>query len=318
MFWGALGHGSNLLTQPKSELMSENSLVRFLRRLLHPARSTAAVLRTTYEQWRNHRTIRLGAGIAYYGLFATIPIIALGLALASIFVSEAEAQGYLTDQLESIFGTDSAAISDSVYESLSGSSTMAGLGIVGLISLLFAASFLVVALQDALNTIWELPVRSGLRRSIARRLIAFAVVLSSGAYIVAALAVNAVTALIERLVPDAAILDSLTELFGLALSWALGVMVIALLFRYITDVRVPWPSALLGGAVTALLVAIGTVLIGAYLRRYAASSVVGATGGIFLFLIWMYFEAQIFLAGAEFTRVLTGSASANEREPDAG
>jgi len=298
--------------------VSQSLLARVVSRLAHPVRSTATVFRTTYEEWRSHRTIRLGAGIAYYGLFATVPIVALGLALASIFVSESAVEGYLTGQMESIFGTDSAMISDSVYEALSGSSTVAGLGIVGLGSLIFAASFLVVALQDALNTIWELPVRSGFRQSIARRLVAFAVVLSSGAYIVAALAVNAVTALIERVVPDAAILESLTELFGLALSWALGVVAIALLFRYITDVRVPWPSALLGGAVTAFLVAIGTVLIGAYLRRYAATSVVGATGGIFLFLIWMYYEAQIFLAGAEFTRVLTGSASANEPEPGVG
>lgn len=296
--------------------MSRSRLGDLFGRLPHPVRSTIAVFRTTYQEWRSHRTIRLGAGIAYYGLFATVPIVALGLALASIFVSESEAEGYLTGQLESIFGTDSAEMSDSVYEALSGSSTIAGLGVVGLTALVFAASFLVVALQDALNTIWELPVRSGLRQSITRRLIAFAVVLASGAYIVAALAVNAVTALIGRIVPDAAILESLTELFGLTLSWALGVVVIALLFRYITDVRVPWPSALIGGAVTAFLVAIGTVLIGAYLRRYAATSVVGATGGIFLFLIWMYYEAQIFLVGAEFTRVLTGSASAEERQPD--
>jgi len=272
-------------------------------------------LRTTYEEWRGHRTIRLGAGIAYYGLFATVPILALGLALASVFVSESEVEGYLTDQMQSIFGSNSEMMSDAVYEALSGSSTLTGLGVIGLVSLVFAASFLVVALQDALNVIWELPVRSGLRQSIARRIVAFAVVLSSGAYIVAALAVNAVTALIERIVPDAAILESLTELFGLAASWALGVAVIALLFRYITDVRVPWSSALLGGAATALLVAIGTVAIGAYLRRYAATSVVGATGAVFLFLIWMYYEAQIFLAGAEFTRVLTGKMSAHEGEP---
>ncbi len=295
--------------------MPDSRFRAFFDRLPHPVRSTIVILRTTYEEWRSHRTIRLGAGIAYYGLFATVPIIALGLTLASVFVSESDVEGYLTDQFESIFGTDSAMMSDAVYDALSGSSTLTGLGVFGLVSLIFAASFLVVALQDALNTIWEVPVRSGIRHSIARRMIAFAVVISSGAYIVAALAVNAVTAFIERLVPDAAGLESLTELFGLAASWSLGVAVIALLFRYVTDVRVPWRSALLGGAVTALLVAIGTVAIGAYLRRYAASSVVGATGGVFLFLIWMYYEAQIFLVGAEFTRVLSGGASLDEREP---
>ena len=77
-----------------------------------------------------------------------------------------------------------------------------------------------------------------------------------------------------------------------------------MLLRVLTDVRVPWRSVLPGAAVTALGVAIVTVAIGAYLRRYAASSLLGATGSVFLLLIWIYYEAQIILAGAEFTRTL--------------
>ena len=117
-------------------------------------------------------------------------------------------------------------------------------------------------------------------------------------------ALNAITALFSRMVPDAAVAESLGELIGTAGSWALGVVVIALLFRYLTDVRVPWRGVLPGAAVTALLVAVGTAAIGAYLRRYAATSIVGATGSVFLVLIWIYYEAQIVLVGAEFTRTL--------------
>ena len=80
---------------------------------------------------------------------------------------------------------------------------------------------------------------------------------------------------------------------------------IALLFRYLPDARVPWGPVLVGAAVTAVMLAVGTVLVGAYLRRYAASSLVGVTGSVFLVLLWIYYEAQILLAGAEFTRVLS-------------
>ncbi|MBV1892749.1 MAG: YihY/virulence factor BrkB family protein, partial [Ilumatobacteraceae bacterium] len=109
----------------------------------------------------------------------------------------------------------------------------------------------------------------------------------------------------------------LTELFGFATSWALGVLALTLLLRYLTVVRVPWPSAIIGGAITAAMVAIGAVAIGAYLRRFATTSLAGATGSIFLFLIWMYYEAQIVLAGAELTRALADSASPDQREPGA-
>ena len=284
-------------------------------RILRLVRATVRVLRTTYEQWRKHRTIRLGAGLAYYGLFAAVPVLALGFALATIFVSESDVQSYLAEQISNIFGTDPSDTSDAVSEALSSTGTAASLGIIGLVSLVFTASVLILALQDALNTIWEIPVRSGWQESLARRALAFLVVLASGAYLIASLAINAVIALIERTMPDAAVLDSLTEVFGVTASWALGVLVIALLFRYMTAVRVPWASALIGGALTAALVALGAVAIGAYLQRYAAASFLGATGGVFLFLIWMYYEAQIVLAGAEFTRVLASGGQLTRGSP---
>jgi membrane protein len=147
-------------------------------------------------------------------------------------------------------------------------------------------------------------VRSGIRQTVARRLVAFVVVAGAGAVIVVSFAVNAVTGLLERVAPDVAVVSSLQELIGLVTSWALVIGVLALLFRYLTDVRVPWLAVLVGGAATAGVLAIGTVLVGAYLRRYASSSLAGATGSVFLVLLWIYYVAQIVLVGAEFTRVL--------------
>jgi uncharacterized BrkB/YihY/UPF0761 family membrane protein len=103
---------------------------------------------------------------------------------------------------------------------------------------------------------------------------------------------------------DIAVLASLEELFGLAATWALTIGVIALLFRYLTDIRVPWRPAVIGAVVTAAVLAVGTMLVGAYLRRYAASSLAGATGSVFFVLLWIYYVAQIVLVGAELTRVL--------------
>lgn len=131
--------------------------------------------------------------------------------------------------------------------------------------------------------------------------------------IIVSFAVNAVTGLLERLAPDIAIVGSLQELIGLVTSWVLAIGVVALLFRYLTDVRVPWPPALVGGVVTAAVLAVGTVLLGVYLRRYAASSLAGATGSVFLVLLWIFYVAQIVLVGAEFTRVLSRRHQADGR-----
>jgi YihY family inner membrane protein len=258
----------------------------------------------TYEQWRDHRTVRLGAGIAYYGLFALVPLLALALAIAGLVISRGDVQSYLSEQLSDWLGIDADDIARALTDALEGTGTLTGLGILGAVSLFLTASVLVVAVQDAFDTIWGRPVRPGIRHTVMRRLVALAVIAGAGAVVVVSFVLNAVTGLVGRLIPGASNIESLEEVLGAAASWALGIGVVALLFRYLTDAHVPWPAALAGGAATAGALALSTVLIGAYLRRYAASSLVGVTGSVFLVLLWIFFVGQIVLVGAEFTRVL--------------
>lgn len=281
-------------------------------------RSLTGLVAETYGEWRRHRTIRLGAGLAYYGLFAFVPLVAVSLSVAGLFFAADDVQSYLAGQLAEFVGNEADAVSQALADLLTSTGTVVGLGGLGIVSLAFTASLLVLALQDALNTIWDVPVRSGMRHSLLRRLLAFGVVFAAGGVLVVSFAVNAVTGLIGALVPDVPAWEPLTELIGTASSWALGIGVIALLFRYLADVRAPWPSVLIGATITALLVALGTVAIGAYLRRFAASSLLGATGSVFLLLLWIYYEAQIILAGAEFTRVLARTGSAHAGSADDG
>jgi membrane protein len=158
--------------------------------------------------------------------------------------------------------------------------------------------------QDAFNTIWERPVRPGFRHTVIRRLVSFAVVAGAGAVVVVAFVINAVAGIMARLVPDAALVEPLEELYGVATSLVLGTVVIAVLLRILPDAHVPWSSAIGGGAVTAAMLVVGSVLIGAYLQRVAAASLVGATGSVFIVLLWIFAVGQIVLVGAEFTRVL--------------
>ncbi len=273
----------------------------------------------TYREWVEHRTIRLGAGLAYYGLFALVPVLAVSLSIASIFFARDDVQAYLADQLTQLLREDADDVGAAVATLLDDVGSFVGLGLIGVASLFFAASVLVVALQDALNTIWESPVRTGVRQTVLRRLMAFAVVAAAGAVLVVSFALNAITALFGRMVPELRVVESLGELIGVAASWALGIGVIALLLRYLPETRAPWRSVLPGAAMTALLMSVGTVAIGAYLRRYASSSLLGATGSVFLVLLWIYYQAQILLAGAEFTRVLAlRSSVGDDREAGVG
>jgi membrane protein len=281
-----------------------------------PISALVDLLVATYHDWRRHRTIRLGAGIAYYGLFAIVPFIAVAITLAGIFISQEDVEQFLVEQLSSLLDVDGTAVAAGIADALAGVGTLTTLGIVGVVSLVLTASLLVLALQDAFNTIWERPVRSGFRHSILRRLGAFAVVAASGGLLIVGFALNAVGGLIASILPDAILFAPIPELFGLASSWTLGIGTLALLFRFLPDAEVRWRSAIVGGALTAVFVAIGTVAIGTYLRRVGGASVAGATSSVFLVLVWIYYEAQIVLAGAELTRMLDAEAGVERRSLD--
>jgi membrane protein len=258
----------------------------------------------TYEHWRDHRTIRLGAGLAYYGVLALVPLVAVALVIAGLVISNADIQSFVAERLSEWLGVEADDVAQALADALEGAGTLSGLGLLGAASLLLTASVLVLAVQDAFNTIWERPVRPGLRHTVVRRLVSFAVVAGAGAVVVVSFALNAVAGVMSRIVPDATLVESLEELYGVATSWALGTVVIALLLRILPDSHVPWSSAIGGGAVTAAMLVVGSVLIGAYLQRVAVASLVGATGSVFIVLLWIFYVGQIVLVGAEFTRVL--------------
>ena len=265
--------------------------------------SGVALLTETYREWRDDRVVRLGAGLAYYALFAIVPFIAFSTAVAGLIFSTEEVQSYLREQLAGFVQGDVDELAASMTEAFEGS--IRGVGLVGAVSLLFAASILVGALQDVLNVIWHRPVRAGVKNSIRERALAFAVVLFTVAVIIVGLLVEAIVGFAEALVPgNVEALDSLAGLITSVTSWVLGALAVAFMFRLLPYAEVRWYRALIGGIVAALLVVVGSSIFGWYLSRFGTSSASGLAGAIAFFLVWVFYISQIILAGAELTKVL--------------
>lgn len=275
------------------------------------------IVRETYLSWYQDRAIRLGAGLAYYALFAIVPILTLAVWFASMFVSRADVEAALEAALSEILGVASTSTSASIAAELDRTVTRSGLGIVGAASLIIASTLLFVALQDAFNMIWSVPLDRGVGTTLRRRLLSFVVVLGLGAYLVAAVVVSTTTDFIENLFPDdVGLLDRLSPFIEASTSWAAGVLALAIVFRLLAPVRLAWHHVFIGGAATAVLIVVGTQLLGIYLGRTATASISGAAGAVGIFLVWLYYEAQIVLVGAELTKVLSRRADALRREDD--
>ncbi len=259
----------------------------------------------TYESWRDDRTLRLGAGLAYYALFTLVPFIAITLALAEPLVGQADLESFLAERLDSLGVDEPGGLADDVAAELSGTRTKTSLGLIGAASLLFSASLVFGALRDAMNSIWGIPVASGWRNTIRKRAIGFAMVLVSSLAIVFSLATNAIVSAAEAIVPgELAILESIAPLLSSGLSWAGLWILAALLFRYLAPSPLPWRGSLAVGAITAVLLVLSSIVMGWYLREYGGDSVPGAFGAIFALLTWVYVEAQIVLGGVQLTKAI--------------
>ena len=267
--------------------------------------SPRLVVVETYTSWRSHRTIRLGASLAYYGLFAIVPLLAISFAVAGLVISEADVEDVLASVLGNVVDGDGQEFAAQIAESLDATATTGTLGLIGLGSLLLTASLVFVALQDAFDTIWELPVSSGTWATVRRRLIAFAVVLLAGGLLVASFAIVSISNLLRGILPGTStIVDVGADLVVSVGSVALLAVVISALFHFLTREGLSWKVSAAGGVLTAVTLTVGNRLFIEYMRRFGASSLAGATGSVLVGLVWIYTIAQIVLAGAELTRVL--------------
>lgn len=273
----------------------------------------------TYESWRADRTLRLGAGLAYYALFTLVPFIAITAAIAEPLIGSEQVTTYIGERLEALGVVDSAAAATEIGGKIDDRSTQTSLGVIGAVSLLFSASLLFLALTDAINTIWGEPVHTGWWSTIRRRLLSFAMVLISSVAIVLGLAFTAIVGAAERLFPgETGVLETLAPILTTAVQWAgLGAIVV-LLLRYLSPEDVGWRVATIAGVLSGSLMIVATTAIGWYLREFGGSSVTGAFGAILALLTWVYVEAQIVLAGVQLSKVLTRRGSTDAAATVAG
>jgi membrane protein len=178
--------------------------------------------------------------------------------------------------------------------------------IAGVASLFFGATGAFSALQDALNLIWEVPAsaRGYIRQFFFKRLLSFMAVMMAGLLLLISLLIGAGISAAGRFIPQALpATEFLLQAVSFLVTLVLVTVLFAMLYRILPDSWVAWRDVWTGAAVTALLFSIGKTLIGLYLGHSSSSSPFGAAGSVVVFLLWMYYSAQIFLFGAEFTEV---------------
>jgi membrane protein len=276
-------------------------------------RAAWALARETWQSWLDDAAPSMGAALAYYTLFSLAPLLLIAISLAGLWFGVEAARGEVVRQLEQLVGGATAEAVESMLVALNRPEAGRAGTLVGLVTLLIGATTVFAELRQAMDRIWNVPplppAAQGWRRSLwdllRTRLLSVGLVLGVGFLLLVSLVVSAALATLGRWLAGstggtlAVALQLGHEVFSYAVITALFVMI----YKWMPRVRVAWRDVWIGAAITALLFVAGKGLIGLYIGRSGIASPFGAAGSLVVLLLWVYWSAQIFLLGAEFTSV---------------
>jgi membrane protein len=264
------------------------------------------IVKRTGEAWMEDKASRLAASLAFYTLLSVAPLLVLLVSMLGLFYGDEAARGEVASQLVAALGHEaSRGIEALIAEARVPAHGVLGT-VAGVVVLLFGASGVFGELQSSLNTVWEIEPKKGrgIVGVIKDRFFSFTMVLGVGFLLLVSLVLSTVlSALGSSITPDAPGLSVLFQLVNALISFAFVTALFALMYRVIPDVRIAWRDVFMGAAVTALLFTLGKFLLGLYLGRASVSSPYGAAGSLVVFILWVYYSAQILFLGAEFTQV---------------
>ena len=271
-------------------------------------RTIVELLRDTAVGYSKGKGSTLAAAIAFRALFSIAPLLVIAVAVAGWVYGERAVAGELVAQIEGVVGPETAVLIQNLLRDASQGSSETIATVVSVIVLFWGASGLFGQVKVAINQIWDVaaePAESNLHgvwNVVKGRLLAFLLVMVIGLLFLATLALTtALSAL--NVYFDGWGTGSLVSVLNNAVLIGVTAVLFAIIFKILPDAEVAWRDVGLGAVVTAVLFGLGEYLIGLYLTRTSVGSTYGAAGSLVVTLLWIYYSAQIFLFGAEFTHV---------------
>lgn len=259
------------------------------------------------RRWNDDYAQSMGAALAYYAMFSIAPLLLIVISLTGIFFGPEAIRGEIFSQLRGLMGDDGALAVEQLLESVSQPEKSLLATLIGAIVLTIGATTVFGELQDDLDRIWKVPVRekeAGLWRLIRNRILSFGMILGIGFLLLVSLIFNAVLAALSKWwAPIFGEWATVASISNFIISFLMVTAMFALIYKFMPRARILWSDVIVGSLVTALLFTIGKTLIGIYLGESGVASGYGTAGSLIALLIWVYYSAQIFLLGAEFTKI---------------
>ncbi|MES2481676.1 MAG: YihY/virulence factor BrkB family protein [Pseudomonadota bacterium] len=281
------------------------------------------LVKRTATSWVNDYAPSMGAALSYYTVFSLVPLLVIVIGVAGLVFGQEAARGQIFAQLEGLMGPEAAKAIQELLAQAGKPSTGVASTLIGFAFLFIGATTVFGELQDALDRIWRAPARAGSSGpwSLVRaRLLSFGMILGIAFLLMVSLVFSAAIAALGKWAGGVfGEWEATAQAVNFVVGFALTTGVFAMIYKLMPRVRVSWRDVWLGAACTAALFAVGRYLIGLYIGKSGIASGFGAAGSIAVVFVWVYYSAQIFLMGAEFTWVYAttfGSMRHTTQTPD--
>lgn len=265
------------------------------------------ICKKTAMAWVDDYAPSMGAAISYYTAFSIAPLLVIVIAVAGYVFGEGAVRGALQGQISGLVGVDGAKAIQGLIISASEPTDGAVASAISIVVLLIGATTVFAEIQSALDRIWHVPEKakpSGLWGLLRSRFLSFGLILGLAFLLIASLATGAAVAAagtyFSVLLPG---WEIMLQGINITLALVVDAVLFAMIFKLMPSTPIAWSDVWVGAGVTAALFELGKVLIGLYVGTAGISSTYAAAGSIAVILIWVYYAAQIFLLGAEFTKV---------------
>jgi membrane protein len=276
------------------------------------------LIKAAASSWVDDYAQSMGAALAYYTMFSIAPLLLIVISIAGLIFGVEAARGEIVVQLQDLMGKQGAEAVQGLLESVNKPAESVTATLIGGVLLLIGATTVFGELQDALDRIWRAPKRNkgGIWSLLRARLLSFGMIMGIGFLLMVSLVVSAALAALAKLWgPLFADWEILANAVNFLISFAFTTTVFAMIYKIMPRVKVDWADVWIGAAVTALLFTIGKFLIGLYIGKSGITSGFGAAGSLVVVLVWVYYSAQIFLMGAEFTWAYALTFGSRKEQP---
>jgi membrane protein len=257
-----------------------------------------------------------GAAIAFYGVTAIAPTMFIAVTVASLAFGRDEARHTILQYFNHLMSKESLDIFRLAIRNAPGSGGSLWSGLIGVVTLILTASGVFGEMEDALNVIWRAPPKGSLLIRLLRgRAVSLALVIGLGFLLMLSMMITTVLTFLGHFIDEHSPLSQFamwTINFGV--STTLMAVLFAAIYKVVPNKDIEWRDVGVGAVGTALLFQLGQFLLGYYFGSTSLAQPYGAAGGLIVMLFWVYYSAQVFLLGAEFTKVYARHFGSQQNE----